>query len=95
MLGEQDSGLLIKFVQTTRLTQGAKIRLSADYATVDSFLEDMKKHLLTVKSDVAVQAKLARARQDNKSIAEFGADIEKLMVDLTISQAGDTKFYGP
>lgn len=89
MLEGTDSVLLIKFVLTTRLTQGARIRLSPTYASVDSLLADMKKHLLTVKSDVAIQAKLTRTRQDNKSIADFGAEIERLMTDLTISQAGE------
>ncbi|XP_053620511.1 uncharacterized protein LOC128681024 [Plodia interpunctella] len=91
MLEGLDNDLLIKFVLTTRLTQGARMRLASQYATVDSLLADMKKHLLTAKSDVAIQAKLARTRQDNKSIADFGAEIERLMVDLTISQAGDSQ----
>lgn len=90
MLVEADNALLIKFVLTTRLTQGARIRLSSSYATVDCLLADMKKHLLTVESDVAVQAKLARARQNDRSVADFGAEIEKLMVNLTISQAGES-----
>lgn len=90
MLEEADNTLLVKFVLTTRLTQGARIRLSSNYATVDCLLADMRKHLITVESDVAVQTKLARARQNNKSVAEFGAEIEKLMVNLTISQAGES-----
>lgn len=89
MLEGADSVLLIKFVLTTRLTQGARIRLSPSYVSVDSLLADMKKHLLTTQSDVAIQAKLTRARQDNKSIADFGAEIERLMTNLTISQAGE------
>lgn len=90
MLEGADNSLLIKFVLTTRLTQGARIRLSSNYATIDSLLADMRKHLLTVESDVAVQAKLSRARQNNKSVADFGAEIGKLMVNLTISQAGES-----
>lgn len=91
MLGKSDSELLIKFVLTTRLNQGAKMRLASSYSAVDILIADMKKYLLTTKSDVAIQAKLARVRQNDKSITEFGAEIEKLMIDLTIAQAGENQ----
>ncbi|XP_075990364.1 uncharacterized protein LOC142986015 [Anticarsia gemmatalis] len=91
MLKDSDRVLLIKFVLSTRLSAAAKMRLCSNYVSVESLLSDMRKHLLTVKSDVAIQAKLARVRQCDRSISSYGAEIEKLMTDLTISQAGENQ----
>lgn len=91
MLRDTDRILLIRFVVSTRLSAGAKMRLGSDYDSVDRLLSDMKKHLLSVKSDGAIQAKLARVKQYDRSISDFGVEIEKLMTDLTISQAGESQ----
>lgn len=46
------------------------------------------------KSHTALQQQLHRAKQDNKTIEQFGKEIEQLFVDLTISQAGgNSKSY--
>ncbi|KAG7308317.1 hypothetical protein JYU34_005511 [Plutella xylostella] len=85
---------LIDFVLKTRLSESAKLRLASSYTSVSNLVEDMKKHLLVQKSFTALQARLLRASQNQKTIEDYGKEIEKLFVDLTISQAeGDpTKF---
>lgn len=94
MLNEDSKPLLVSFILKTRLTRSAKIRLSNTYDSVDSLLDDMKKHLLTRKSDTALQAQLTRARQGGKNIENFGKELEELFVNLTISQAnGDNSLY--
>lgn len=94
MLIGGDKSILINFVLKSRLTNGAKMRLATSYSSVELLLEDMRKHLLTRKSDTALQSRLQKARQGEKSVTEFAQEIEKLFVELTISQAnGDDKAY--
>ena len=78
---------LINFVLKTRLSYGAKLRMDTNYSTVGDMITDMKKHLLTKKSDTALQTRLQNVRQNNRSISEFGVEVERLFTDLTISQA--------
>lgn len=78
---------LINFVLKTRISDSAKMRLNSEYSNVSMLLKDMRLHLLTQKSDTSLQTKLQYAKQGNKSIKDFGEEIEKLFVDLTISQA--------
>ncbi|XP_069364238.1 uncharacterized protein [Maniola hyperantus] len=87
MLNTETKCLLVNFILKTRLSRNAKLRLNTKYDDVESLLRDMKLHLLTKKSDVALQSKLQSTVQANKSIEEFGQEIEKLFVELTISQA--------
>ncbi|CAG9762718.1 unnamed protein product [Ceutorhynchus assimilis] len=54
---------------------------------VNDLLGDIKKHFLTIKSDSALQLKLFRSKQGDKSIESFGKDLKELFVNLTISQA--------
>lgn len=94
MIEDSDAQLLIKFVLKTRLTQSAKLRLSSTYVNVEQMINDMRKHLLTKKSDTALQKKLMTAKQGNRSIEQFGQELEELFVNLTISQAnGNTASY--
>lgn len=94
MLDDNGKQLLIKFVLKNRLTCGAKMRLASSYNSVELLLRDMRTYLLTRKSDTALQSSLQKARQGEKSVKEFGEEIEKLFVDLTISQAnGDENAY--
>lgn len=94
MLKDGDKIHLVNFVLKTRLSYGAKLRMSASYTTVTSMVTDMRKHLLTRKSDTALQTRLQNARQNNRSISDFGEEIERLFADLTIAQAdGDLKKY--
>lgn len=87
MLGDDNRTSLINFILKTRLTQGAKMRLSPSYAKIADLVKDMRIHLLTRKSDTALQSLLQNCTQGNKSVADFGAEIEQLFTDLTISQA--------
>lgn len=94
MLSDDGRMPLINFVLKTRLDEGSKMRLNASYSTVADLLLDMRRHLLTSKSDTALQSQLQSARQGNKSIQQFGSEIERLFVDLTISQAkGNDQAY--
>lgn len=94
MIDDDSQKHLIDFVIKVRLNTSAKLRLKVNYPDVDSLIEDMRKHLLTRKSDTALQAKLMRSRQGHKSIKDFGKELEELFVDLTISQAnGDNNKY--
>lgn len=87
MLLNDSKQLLINFILKTRLTTNAKLRLKSTYTTVQALLTDIRKHLLTQKSDVALQSKLNSMRQGDKTIEQFGKELEELFVDLTISQA--------
>lgn len=87
MLAEATKPLLVKFVLKSRLSTSAKLRLATTYDDVKSLISDMQKFLLTKKSDTALQMMLNNARQGDKSISEFGKELERLFVDLTISQA--------
>lgn len=94
MLSDDGKKPLINFVLKTRLDEGSKMRLNASYSTVADLLSDMRRHLITSKSDTALQSQLQNARQGNKSIQQFGSEIERLFVDLTISQAkGNDQAY--
>lgn len=94
MLQNDGKLTLINFVLKTRLSESAKLRLSASYESVSSLVDDMKKHLLVQKSFTALQQRLLRATQNQKTIEDYGKEIEKLFVEMTISQAeGDPKKF--
>lgn len=94
LLKVEDKPTLIKFVLKTRLTNSAKLRLNNSYDTIADLLVDIKRHLLTRQSDTALQSKLFRAKQGQKSIESFGKELESLFVNLTISQAnGDDNSF--
>lgn len=94
MLEESSKKILISFVLKTRLSEGAKLRLSQTYGTIKSLVEDMKKHLLVKKSFTAIQQQMLRATQNQRSIEVFGKEIENLFVELTISQSnGDSNKF--
>lgn len=94
MLKPEGNTLLIKFVLKSRLSENAKLRMSAMYSSVSDLVKDMRKILLTKKSFVAIQSRLQSATQGWRTIDEFGTEIENLFTDLTISQAdGDKQTY--
>lgn len=94
MLSDGGNKLLIEFVLKTRLNPSAKLRLSQSYQNEDELVLSMRKHLLPKKSAVALQSKLLQTTQGRRSIENFGSELEKLFVDLTLAQSdGDqTKF---
>lgn len=67
MLGEGKQ-MLIDFVLKTRLSASAKLRLAPEYQDVRVLTQDMRKHLLTRMSDVALQSKLQVSFQGNRSV---------------------------
>lgn len=87
MLKEEGKQSLINFILKTRLSQSAKLRMSSTYTSVATLLVDMRQHLVTKKSDVALQSKLQATVQGSRSIQDFGSEIEQIFVNLTISQA--------
>lgn len=94
MLDDDGQKLLINFVLKTRISSNIKMRLSSSYSSVANLVRDMRLHLLTRKSDTALQAKLQIARQGDKSVRDYGKEIESLFTDLTISQAeGNEQAY--
>lgn len=94
MITDTDKQILINFVLKTRLSHSAKLRLASTYTTVKTMVDEMKKHLLTRKSDTTLQKRMQMARQGGKSIEQFGRELEDLFVNLTISQAnGSSEAY--
>lgn len=92
MLESEEHKKLITFVLRSRLSEGAKLRLHETYSTIPDLLKDMRSRLLSRKSDTSLQQQLQCVKQNNKSIEDFGKQVEQLFVDLTISQAdGDSK----
>lgn len=88
-LKDDDKAQLINFILKTRLSSNAKLRLKNTYNSLETLITDIKTYLLTQKSPTALQAQLFSIRQNNKSIEEFGKELEDLFVDLTIAQAND------
>lgn len=94
MIDDDSKKLLIQFVLKSRLSESAKLRMCSNYLSVTDLIKDMRDVLLPKKSDTAIQSQLQCIRQDNTSIQEFGKQIEKLFVDLTVSQAnGNSSSY--
>jgi hypothetical protein len=90
-LKEKDQGILINFVVKTRLSTKAKLKIKSDYATVSDLIGDIKKYLLPKKSYTAILSQLQRCRQGNRSIEDFGNEIEQLFANPTLTQAdGDS-----
>lgn len=94
MLEDEGKASLINFVLKSRLSESANLRMNVSYTSVSDLVKDLRERLLTKKSDTAILQKMLRARQDRRTIEEFGREIEQLLVDLTISQAnGNSKNY--
>lgn len=87
MLDDSEKPILINFVLKSRLSESAKLRLCNSYDSVSDLVKDITNRLLTKQSHTALQKQLQRCKQDGKTIEEFGKELEKLFVDLTISQA--------
>ncbi|XP_063618671.1 uncharacterized protein LOC134791553 [Cydia splendana] len=87
IINSETQQVLIDFVLKTRLSSSAKLRLKTSYSSVELLVTDMRTFLLPKKSSESIQAQLYRARQGRRTIEAFGAEIEDLFVNLTISQA--------
>lgn len=91
MLEAAGKPLLTSYVLKRCLSAGGKLRLKSNYADNQLLVADIKKHFLPVKSAGVLSVKLNTAQQGNRSIEEFGKSVEQLLVDLTITQAGENK----
>lgn len=94
ILDENSKTKLISFVLSTRLSNMGKLKLSSSYSTIEELTRDMRVQLLPKKSATAIHTKLQYAKQNDKTIADFGKDLTEMFVDLTISQAdGNSDSY--
>lgn len=94
LINDESQQTLIEFVIKTRVSSSAKLRLKTSYLSVEALVDDMRKFLLPKKSAESIQSQLYRARQGRRSVEAYGAEIEDLFVNLTISQAdGDDSRY--
>lgn len=80
---------LINYVLKTRLSENAKIRLEKQYDSVENLIKDMKDNFVTKKSATTISNLLHNARQQGNTIAEFANNIEQLLSDLSLAQAGN------
>lgn len=91
-LDTEGKSQLVIYILKVKLSLNAKIRLEKTYGSVQSLVRDMRKHLLTEKSAATLAVELHKARQNNRSVENFGKDIEQLMLELTLSQSkGDDR----
>ncbi|KAK9717364.1 Reverse transcriptase (RNA-dependent DNA polymerase) [Popillia japonica] len=91
LLKPEEKKHLINYILKTRLSENAKIRLNKTYDSVDTLLDDIRKHFTTKKSATTISNQLHNAKQLNRSISEFGSDIEQLFSDLTLAQADNNE----
>ena len=95
MLDAKGKTLLIIFILKSRLSENAKLRITGNYMTIQDLIKDMKCHLLTQKSFIAIQTRLQNIQQGSSTIEEFGTEVEKLFTELTISQSdGNSNAFG-
>lgn len=87
MLSAAGKKLLITFVLKSRLSENAKLRMSAEYTSTCDLVKDLRKTLLPKKSFTAIQSRLQNISQGWRTIDQYGTEIEKLFSELTISQA--------
>lgn len=87
LLDDAGKKLLIKYVLKTCISEFAIIRLEDDYATVAELIKDLKCNCLTPKQASVLFGQLYTSNQGNKSIDDYGRDLEALMVELTLSQS--------
>ena len=87
MLENAGKPLLTMYVLKTKLSQSAKLRLNKTYPSNSDLIKDMREKLIAKKSISGLSMQLFSAKQRNKSIQDFGRDIEELMLNLTIAQA--------
>ncbi|XP_048003324.1 uncharacterized protein LOC125239724 [Leguminivora glycinivorella] len=94
MLNEIGKKSLITFVLKGRLSESAKLRVSATYLTVEQLISDLRNSLLPKKSFTAIHSRLQNISQGWRSIDQYGSEIEKLFSELTITQAeGNSASY--
>lgn len=95
LLSAEARKVLTAFVLKTRLNSTAKLKLKSSYESNTALIADIKKFLLPPKSATALAAKLAIQKQGNKSVQEFGNEIEVLLTNLTLAQTGENSGDNP
>lgn len=89
LLNADGKKLLINYVLKTRLSGNAKVRLNKNYNSVETLIRDIRENFTTRKSATTLSNQLHNSRQQSKPVDDFGRDIEQLLTDLTLAQAGD------
>jgi hypothetical protein len=89
MLSEAGKIQLITFILKGRLSENAKLRMSRQYSDIESLLSDLRNTLLPKKSFTAIQSRLQTITQGWRTVDQYGTEIEKLLSELTITQAGN------
>ncbi|KAK9730845.1 Integrase zinc binding domain [Popillia japonica] len=87
LLKADDKKHLINFVLKTRISENAKIRLNKSYDSVDELIKDIRTNFVARKSATTISTQLHQIKQQNKTLSEFGQEIEQLLSDLTLAQA--------
>ncbi|KAK9752544.1 Retrotransposon gag protein [Popillia japonica] len=82
-----DKKHLINFVLKTRTSENAQIRLNKSYDSVDELIKDIRNNFVARKSATTISTQLHQIKQQNKTLSEFGQEIEQLLSDLTLAQA--------
>ena len=90
-LENESKAKLVKYVLKTRLTQNAKLRLNDTYDSVTALVNSMKDQLIPKCSSAVISVKLHQSQQNNKTIDEFGTNIEMLMSNLTLAQSNGNR----
>lgn len=80
---------LINYVVKTRLSENAKVRLKKKYDSVELLLNDLRDNFITVKSASTLSYQLHQVNQLNKSLDEYGSEVEQLLSNLTLAQANN------
>ncbi|KAI4456593.1 hypothetical protein MML48_8g00003462 [Holotrichia oblita] len=89
LLKNDDKKHLVNYVLKTRLSENAKIRLKKEYDSIKDLVKDIQDNFISKKSATTLFNQLHQARQHEKSISQFGNEIDQLLSDLTLAQAGN------
>lgn len=87
LLDDRGKILLTQYVLKTSLSESAKLKLDKTYPSNAALIASIKCRLLTKKSTAALSLQLHNAKQNRRSIDQFGKSIEELMIDLTLAQS--------
>lgn len=89
LLKNDDKKHLVNYVLKTRLSENAKIRLNKEYDSINELVKDIQDNFISKKSATTLFNQLHQVRQHDKSISQFGNEIDQLLSDLTLAQAGN------
>ncbi|KAK9680969.1 Reverse transcriptase (RNA-dependent DNA polymerase) [Popillia japonica] len=74
------------FVLKTRISENAKIRLNKSYDSVDELIKDIRNNFVARTSATTISTQLHQIKQQNKTLSEFGQEIEQLLSEWNFEQ---------